>query len=198
MSKFCQNCGIENEDTAKFCRSCGTQLVTYQQVSNQNQYGQNPNYTNVNNQPSMNNYNDPNYNSSGPVMVPFRNPALCLVLAFVTCGIYELYWAAVTNDEIKKINNDQSSPSGILVVILSILTCGIYFYYWAYKQGKKLYQAGQNYGVAINDNSAAYLTLTLGSVILSFFLPIPFLSISGLVITLYLIQTDLNKFSSGK
>ncbi len=198
MSKFCQNCGVENEDTAKFCRSCGTQLATYQQVSNQSQDGQNPNNNYVNNQPSMNNYNDPNYISNGPAMVPFRNPALCLLLMFVTCGLYELYWIAVANDDIKKISNDQNGSNGVLTVVLSIITCGIYLYYWVYQQGKKLYQVGQNYGVTIKDNSITYLALTLGGVILSAITSIPYLSTAGFAITIYSIQTDLNKFSPGK
>lgn len=173
MSKFCQNCGTENEDTASFCKSCGSALVTANQNVNPN-----PQMNNMGGQPSMNNYSNPNRFN----MVPNRNVAISIILCFVTCGIYLIYWFIVMTDDAKKVSNDNQGASGGVALLLSLVTCGIYGIYWQYKQGQRLYEAGKNYGLDIKDNSILYLILSL---------------VGFGIISYALIQSDLNKFSSG-
>lgn len=178
MSKFCQNCGTENEDNATFCKSCGTALV----VTNSGEQANQANYQNNMNNQGMNNYqynmnNQPNLN-----LVPNRNIVMCIVLSVLTCGIYNLYWIATMTDDANKVANTPNDTSGGMTVLLGILTCGIYLIYWYYKQGQRLYQAGKNYSVDIKDNSIPYLILSI---------------IGFNLISEILIQADLNKFSNG-
>ncbi len=166
MSKFCQNCGSENEDAASYCRTCGAGLTTNQQPQMNQQMG-----------------NQSYGNSIKPNIVPYRNIAMTIILTIVTCGIYGIYWFIVMTDDAKKVSRDEQGASGGLAFLLTLITCGLYGIYWYYKQGKRLYDAGINYGVNIKDNSVLYLVL----------------GIFGLGIVSYiLIQSDLNEFSSGE
>ena len=139
MSKYCQNCGKENEDSASFCGSCGTSFNQEQQASQQV------------------NVNINNYNSATPI-VPNRNIALAIVFSIITCGIYGLYWFVVMTDESNKVSGDNGTSGG-LALLFTILTCGIYGIYWYYKMGQKMYQAGKMHNKEISDNSILYLIL---------------------------------------
>lgn len=142
MSKFCQSCGTENEDTVTYCKSCGAAFPTNSE------------------QPQMNQpVGNTNSNPTGPNMVQFRNVVMAIVLSIVTCGIYSIYWFIVMTDDAKKVSNDEQGASGGLAFLLTLVTCGIYGIYWYYKQGQRLYQAGKNYNVDIKDNSILYLIL---------------------------------------
>lgn len=157
MSKFCSNCGQEMDDTTKFCPACG------QEVGGQV------------NQTIINNYS----NASRPI-IPNRNIALAIVLTFVTCGIYGIYWFIVMTDEANSVS-DEKNAGGLTAFIFSLITCGIYGWYWNYKMGQKLAAAGKKYNMAIADNGVLYLIL----------------AIFGLGIVNYcLIQNDLNRFSN--
>lgn len=142
MSKFCPNCGRENEDIATYCAGCGSSLNSFenQQV----------------------NINITNNNYSNPIpTVPNRSIALAIVLSIITCGIYGIYWFIVMTDESNKVSNDNNTASGVLAFIFTIITCGIYGFYWYYKMGQKLYQAGKLYNKEIPDNGVLYLVLGL-------------------------------------
>lgn len=92
-------------------------------------------------------------------MIQKRSIALCIVLTFVTCGIYGLYWIAKINDEINAIANDQQAPSGGVVILLSIVTCGIYSIYWCYKMGEKVDYINQQRGIPSSGTAVLYLVL---------------------------------------
>ena len=66
-----------------------------------------------------------------------RNIAISVILCFVTCGIYAIYWMVKLNDEVNTASK-QSGPNGITVVLLTLVTCGIYGWYWYYKMGEKI------------------------------------------------------------
>ena len=67
-----------------------------------------------------------------------RDLILWIVLSFITFGIGPLVWMCFIADDVKKIAQDQQSPSGPVVVLLSIVTCSIYGIYWAYTASQKL------------------------------------------------------------
>ena len=161
MSKFCTNCGKELEDSANVCSNCGTPVngtVFNQQVNNYNY-----------------NYNNNNVN------IQKREIATCIILSILTCGIYGIYWFICLTDDTNKICNNEKTASGGVAFLLSLVTCGIYTFYWNYMAGKRMYEAGKKYGIAVADNSVLYLIL----------------SIFGLGIVNYcLIQNDLNKFTN--
>lgn len=165
--KYCTKCGNELVEGAGFCPKCG---ATTSENANQTT-AQTINY----------NYNY-NYNQNGTNvgLVTKRDIAVAIILSFVTCGIYLIYWYIVTTNDVNRVSN-QNGPSGGTAFLYSLLTCGIYTYYWFYKMGKQLYEAGQRQGKDISDNSVLYLVLGL----------------VGLGIVNYgLIQNDLNKFAA--
>lgn len=63
-----------------------------------------------------------------------RNIVTFILLSLFTCGIYSIYWAYVTSEELNKV--EKSTPdlmNFILAFLLGIVTCGIFLFYWEYK-----------------------------------------------------------------
>lgn len=109
--KYCNTCGLENEDNARFCVYCGKEIL---------------NNSNANsNRVTMHN----------PHNIKERNIGLAIIFSILTCGIYLIYWMVKINDETLELSN-KTGPSGVQVVLLTILTCGIYGYFWAYNMGR--------------------------------------------------------------
>ena len=77
MARFCPNCGNEVAEGSNFCTKCGTNLGS----------------TNNENGSTVNNYNNQNN-----VNLPTRNIVTCILLSFITCGIYGIYWFIVMTD----------------------------------------------------------------------------------------------------
>ena len=153
MAKFCSNCGVEVKEDTNFCPNCGAPI---------NQSTESTTHT----------FKKP--------VIQKRDIALCVILSFLTCGLYGLYWFVIMTDETNSLSDEQST-SGAAALIFTLLTCGLYSIYWYYKMGQKLYVAGKMYGLDIADNSVLYLIL----------------SIFGLgIVSECLIQNDLNRFSN--
>ena len=108
-----------------------------------------------------------------------RNIALCIIFSIITCGIYALYWIVALTDETNQIAGEPDDTSGITALILMIVTCNIYAFYWAYKRGEKIDKAHQLRGEAASNGGVLYLILYL----------------FGAVISLALIQSEVNKFA---
>ena len=112
-------------------------------------------------------------------LITKRDIVVAIILTFVTCGIYGIYWFIVMTDDVNSLS-DEKMASGGTAFLYSILTCGIYALYWNYKVGQKMAEVGKKYNKPINDNSVLYLVL----------------SIFGLGLVNYcLIQSDLNRFA---
>lgn len=192
MSKFCSNCGKELNQGAIFCSNCGLRIEVEEASVNQNtnsnmNSGVNQNMnsgtnngTNTNNgSTTINNYYNTN-NNTNTMFLTKRDIATAIILSFVTCGIYGIFWFVNIVDDTNKVAERATDPSGGLVVLYTLLTCGIYGIYWNYKNGQKLYEAGKKYNKDIQDNSVLYLVLSL----------------FGLQIVSYcFMQNDLNKFA---
>lgn len=113
-------------------------------------------------------------------MVKERNIVICVILSFLTCGIYSLIWFVELTNDASRVDNDLSLSGG-KALFFTIITCGIYGIYWNYKMGKTIFDAGCKKNIVLSDNSIVYLIL----------------SIFGLGIVNYcLMQNDLNKFAS--
>ena len=176
--KYCPNWGKEIVEGALFCDSCGTKLErsikTSNEVKRENPYADYLPENRFPNGGSQNNY------TNNRVVVPNRSIPMAIILSFVTCGVYLLYWFVMMTDEANSVS-DETATGGALSLIFTLITCGLYGIYWHYQMGKKLYDAGVKNNVAISDNSVLYLILSL----------------FGLGIVNYcLIQNDLNKFSA--
>ena len=85
-----------------------------------------------------------------------KNIVTCLILSFLTCGIYGIFWLVSMVDEINVIDSNESAPGGWMVLLFSFLTCGIYMLYWQYMAGKTL--AKVNGG---SDNGVLFIILNL-------------------------------------
>ena len=114
-------------------------------------------------------------------MIQNRNIALSIILTFVTCGIYGIYWMYTLAEDLNKASG-ANDTSGGMVILLTIITCGIYGWFWIYKAGEKIRIAQSNRNFSyISDQGAIYLLL----------------SVFGLSIISYaLIQSELNKIAN--
>ncbi len=114
-------------------------------------------------------------------MVKQRSIALAIVLSFVTCGIYAIYWFVVLTDDLNQLSDPASQyneTSGIVAFLLTLVTCGIYGIYWAYKQGEKIDRMKQS------NSSSGILYLVL--------------MVIGLGVVAYaLMQNEINKYIAG-
>lgn len=73
-------------------------------------------------------------------MVQSRSIGLAILLSFITCGIYGLYWMYKIFEETRIIRGDREGSAG-LDLVLTIITCGIYGFYAVYQASKRLYEA---------------------------------------------------------
>lgn len=88
-----------------------------------------------------------------------RNIAICIILSFVTCGIYSLYWFTTITDDLKAIGRDDKTASGGLALVFTIITCGIYGWYWAYKRGENIDYYKNAIGMPSNNTGILYIIL---------------------------------------
>lgn len=150
---ICPKCGSNNPNGTAFCASCGTPLSNDAAPNSNPQPNsqQNPQYNGVPPQSPV----PPVFNGNpygGPIEQ--RNIALCIILSFVTCGIYGLYW-------IYKLTGDPNATSGGMVILLGIITCNIYMWYWLYKQGDAIDQVKASRGLPSGNSGILYLILAI-------------------------------------
>ena len=147
--KLCGHCGSGNDDSSRFCIHCGAPLMTENESAQQRQSGGSQKQGG-------------GYETRGPkeeiiyTDVAPRSIPMAIILSFVTCGIYLLYWIYRLNDEINELAQDETAPGGGLVILLMVLTCGIYGLYWYYRMGEKC-----DY-IAQTNSSSNVLYLVLG------------------------------------
>ena len=107
-----------------------------------------------------------------------RSIIVMLILSFVTCGIYNLFWIYISRDEFKKYTGWNDINPGL--ELLFMLICFPYFYYWLYKFSTDIAHLQQKQGRMVTNNAIINLVLA----ILGF----------GLVSEL-IIQSQLNEFA---
>jgi hypothetical protein len=112
-------------------------------------------------------------------MVQQRSIALAIILSFITCGIYGIYWFIVMTNDVGRLSGDSTFTGG-KHLLLTLVTCGIWSFIWSYQVGKQVAEAQRQRGFAVSDNSVLYLIL----------------SIVGLgIVTYALVQLDVNKLA---
>ena len=109
-----------------------------------------------------------------------RNIVLCVILSFITCGIYGIVWFVSMTDDMAKASGD-NKLSGGMALVLTLVTCGIYGFFWAWNMGKanKLAKMRHNMYNSGNDEVVYLLLYIFG--------------FSWIVYIL--VQLDLNKYS---
>ena len=109
-------------------------------------------------------------------MVSKKEIVTSIILTFVTCGIYGIFWFISITDDARIVSGDDRLSGG-KCFLLTLVTCGIYGFYWAYLMGKAMMQAKAKNDLPADDNAMLYVIL----------------QIFGLGIVIYcLVQTDLN------
>lgn len=162
---ICKQCGTPNDEGTNFCISCGADLrgEAIPPMGN----------------PGFSNFSTPVVN----VTLEQRNIALCIILSFVTCGIYTLYWFLKLTEDTNKNSGDPNATSGGMAFLLCLVTCGIYTYYWMYKRGDYIDRYMSQCGQPGGSNGILYLILT----------------VFGLGIVSYgLMQNELNKIATNR
>ena len=176
--KKCGKCGANNADGSKFCVECGALMDSPRSITPQNQ--------NMAGNPQGNGgyqgggyqggggyqnggYQGGGYQNVGPYRggnggpeviytnVTPRSIPIAIILSFVTCGIYLIFWICTLNNDINELAQDPSAPSGGMVILLSLVTCGIYGFIWYYKMGDKCDYISQRNG----SSNIVYLLLGL-------------------------------------
>ena len=90
-----------------------------------------------------------------------RDVVLRILLTFVTCGLYGLYWMKTLTDDIHHFSERPMTPSGGKVVLLTLVTCSLYFYYWLYQISGELVEARREKGLSLDAVSNATYTVTV-------------------------------------
>ena len=67
-----------------------------------------------------------------------RSIAGCIILTFVTLGIYGIYWFVKLTNETNRLAPEEATMSGGLAFLVTLCTFGIYGLYWGYKLGRKI------------------------------------------------------------
>lgn len=95
-------------------------------------------------------------------MIQQRSIATCIILSFVTCGIYGLIWFVSLTDDANFVSSgNNGGTSGGMALLLTLVTCGIYGLYWMYNQGEKIDIAKQNRGIPSSNSGILYLILSI-------------------------------------
>jgi hypothetical protein len=167
---ICPTCGTHNRDGVKFCSACGTGLPdpqpTYQSVYQGQSASQYPGAM----QPMA-------AGSYGAPAGEKRDVVLPIILTFVTCGIYGIYWHYKMMSEIAA-DLGRTDINPVLEIVLVFVTCGIYAFFLAYKYPKLVTEMQAKRGMQVNDISTVSLIL----------------AIFGLIIVSHaLLQSELNK-----
>lgn len=104
-------------------------------------------------------------NSFGTVSVlQSRSIALAVILCFVTCGLYSLYWLYAVVKETNSIAASQGKAPVFdagLAVLLSFCTCGLFSFYLYWKLGKSLGSCKNKHGNQMEDTSIVMMLLAI-------------------------------------
>ena len=91
-----------------------------------------------------------------------RDVTLSIILTFITCGLYGLYWMYKLTEEIHALSGKPRTPDGGTVVLYTILTCSFYFYYWLYKISGELVDLRRESGLPPDSvSNKTYMIVTV-------------------------------------
>lgn len=88
-----------------------------------------------------------------------RSIGMAILLSFLTCGIYSIYWFVVLTDDINEAADPPEKTSGGMSLLLLFVTFGIYGIYWYYKMGKLLDGVCLKRGMGEKNNAITCLLL---------------------------------------
>lgn len=101
----------------------------------------------------------PSYGNSG---LETKSIAMCLLLSFITCGVYYFIWIYKIADTINRLaarDRQEGGASPIAAVLFTLFSCGIYqiYFYWKEESTVTRLKSAWN-----QDNSNTVLVVILG------------------------------------
>lgn len=101
----------------------------------------------------------PVYGGNGRMLKTDRNVIIYLLLTFITCGIYSLFFFYHMIQDINTAceGDGQHTPGLLAFILLGIITCGIYDIYWYYKVANRLQQNAPRYNMFFTENGTSVL-----------------------------------------
>lgn len=92
-----------------------------------------------------------------------RNFLTIVLLSFVTCGIYWLYYIYEIARDTNQIcqGDGEETPGLAAYFFLSLVTCGIYAYYWYYKLGDRMHKNAPRYNLNFSETGSTILLYLL-------------------------------------
>lgn len=149
-TSYCPHCGRPYQGTPAVCPSCGASLAVENFSQQAQNFGQNIQNGNIGQY----------FPQSGKVSS--RSIPLYVVLSFLTCGIFLIYWMICLVNDLNAASDQQNDTNGITVYLLSLVTCGIYGIYWMFKAGDKVSYIRRKIGETDSGNyGILYLVLQL-------------------------------------
>jgi ABC-type Na+ efflux pump permease subunit len=114
-------------------------------------------------------------NSQSPIPVFKVDPIMVLVFAFITCGLYLIYWNIKMAEVLNAVAEREIISQPVAIFAGCCMPVNVYFYYLAGKEGlPKVYERT---GEAQKDQSTLLL-------VLGFFIP---------MVAAMIVQGDVNK-----
>lgn len=195
-----------NANTNQKIESCIQEFISsfksfVDRISGSSQSSHSANYQNSNNSDFNHNFNnqsknqnDYSYNNTystsfyGPVKQD-RSLIVYIILNFITCGIYGLYFIYSMAKDVNRICcGDGRNTTGLIgFIFFNIITCGLYSFYWYYSIGNRLADNAPRYSMSFReDGTTVLLWMVLGSLLCGI----------GFFIGLYFIIKNLNTLST--
>jgi hypothetical protein len=108
----------------------------------------------------MENKNEETWNTpKNPIPVFKVDPVLVLILSFLTCGLYLIYWNLKASEVLNAVAEREIISSPIAIFAGCCYPINGYFFYLAGKEGLPAVQ--KRMGIQVKDDSLLYLILGL-------------------------------------
>ena len=93
-------------------------------------------------------------------MIPInkRRIGVCILLAFLTVGIYSMYWEYLLVKNTRAIKKDKSSCTGEMLCLFFV---PFYSLYWWFTRGKMVRDEFSKHGYSASSNETAFVLLDL-------------------------------------
>ena len=88
-----------------------------------------------------------------------RDIVVMLLLWFITCGIYSIFWAYLARKEFKELSGYKEVSPGLEVFLMII--CFPYVFYWLYLFSSQIARYQAEKGLVVKDNSLINLILAI-------------------------------------
>ena len=154
MAKFCTKCGAPNDNDDLFCVSCGSPLKPAPQPQPAPQEAATTYYPSAPVVPAA-----PAESKNFDNVALFkRKVGVCILLSFITLGIYAIYWQYLLVKNVRAIKGDDSSCTGEMLCLLFV---PFYSLYWWFTKGDYVKKYLSDNGKYSSSSGALYLVLSI-------------------------------------